>query len=723
MGLAFRIAIDADGIATVWFDQPQKAVNTLGPDCLTELDEVVAKLTCTAPRGVIFASSKGRSFCAGADLVALRGMDGAAREQYMIQGQGVLGRIAQLPMPTVAAIDGDCLGGGLELGLACRGRVAADVGTINIGAPEVKLGLIPAWGGTVRLPKVVGLERAIELMTSGRAISPRQALELGLVDAVVPPEELLAAAKRYVIDGGGVQRRKSADVEYEAILEAAEAKARTAGHGQYPAPLRLIGVVRACCRQGEAAGFEAERRAFCDLIEGCTAKHLLRLFFLRRETRKWASQQVHAAGVEVTCAGVIGGGTMGAGIAHALIRQGVEVRLLETDAEAVASALGRVARLLDEEVAAHRLTTEEAGEAYGRLNASADWDELAPVQLAVEAVVEDLDTKRQVFAKLDVCTRAGTVLATNTSSFMATELAAATKRPQRVLGLHFFNPVGRMPLVEIVRTQQTDEDAVATALALVNRLGKTPLVIRDSPAFFVNRMLIPYLAEALVIASEGTSIEAIDQAMVRWGMPLGPFELMDLIGLDISLNMMSSLAARFSNRIIIPEGARQIAARGWMGKKSGQGFYSYRSKERPRPMNAEAAALLSAGRNHSTALMEDAVQWRLIVMMVNEAARTLAEGVTDIPEAIDVGTVLGLGLAPFRGGLASFIDSVGIEAMVGRLRDFSYRHGHRFTPADLLQELAHRHLTLAEFGQLRQWPFPAVKRPDLRGHAVHGTGS
>ncbi len=537
---AIRKVMDRDGIVTVWFDQPGKSVNMLSPGLLEELSAVLEALQREFPRGIIFASAKPRSFFAGADLLAMRTMNRTELDQYLLAGQQLFSRIAHLPMPTVAAIGGDCLGGGLELALACRVRIAADLGAIQIGAPEVKLGLIPAWGGTVRLPEVAGLKEALQLMSSGKTIPPREALRLGIVDKVVPAQMLLAAAREYLqnIVPAALPRPAEKFADYTPIITLAQAKFRATTYGHYPAPLALLEVVRRRCEQGIAAGLAAERQTFLDLIETDTAKNLLRLFFLRRSARKWADAEIHATSANIQCAGVIGGGTMGSGIAHALIRQGIDVCLIETDTACVTSAVGRVRRLLDDDVFAERLDTLAAEEAFNHLTASTDWSGLSKADLVVEAVVENLDIKCKIFKALDGFTRPDTVLATNTSSFTATDMAAAAVNPQRVLGLHFFNPVSRMPLVEIVRTPLTNDAAIATAVTLINRLGKVPLVINDSPGFLVNRLLIPYLAEALMTASEGTSITKIDEAMVHWGMPMGPFEFMDLIGLDISLTMI-----------------------------------------------------------------------------------------------------------------------------------------------------------------------------------------
>jgi 3-hydroxyacyl-CoA dehydrogenase/enoyl-CoA hydratase/3-hydroxybutyryl-CoA epimerase len=709
MDSAIRTATDSDNVLTIWLDVPGKPVNTCTPQLLSELSAVIDSLELSRPAGVIFASAKARSFNAGADLFAIRDMDRPTVTSYLALGQSLYERIARLPMPTVAAINGDCLGGGTELALACTYRVAANDGAISIGLPETKLGIIPAWGGTTRLPRMIGLTRALPILLAGKTLPPRKAQKAGLVDEVVRPEALLAAAKRLVMSHR--DRRRPRVMERLAarltparnrILAIARRQTEERTFGNYPAPLRLIDVLKAGYDDGFSAGLAAERAALLELTQTDACRNLLRLFFLRQGAKRRASDQLKAKPKEINYAAVIGGGTMGAGIVHALIRANVRVRLVEVDAAAVSGALGRVRKLLDEDVIAGRLDKLAARHAFNRVSPTMDWSGLHLADIVVEAVVENLDAKHEVFARLDRLTRPDAILASNTSSLRVADIARATAHPPRVLGLHFFNPVNKMPLVEIVRAPDTDDAALATAVALTNRLGKTPVVVNDAPGFLVNRLLIPHLAEALALAAEGMPIDQIDTAMKQWGMPMGPFELLDEIGLDVSLHVLKSLSHVMAHPVELSPAVEQAVGRRWLGKKSGKGFYVHPAAKRgsaPKlQVNVELSRLV-APHVQAAPVSAEEIQWRLILPMVNEAARTLAEGITDSADDIDLATVLGLGFAPFRGGLAKFAEDVGLEEVVRRLNDLAARHGPRFAPAELLRELASEH---------RSFPRPAA---------------
>ncbi len=404
---------------------------------------------------------------------------------------------------------------------------------------------------------------------------------------------------------------------------------------------------------------------------------------------------------------------MGAGIVYSLARAGIQVRLIEVDPKAVSAGLSRVRKNFEDDVKGGRMTLLEAKHAMNRVVPSTQWTGLKLADIAIEAVVEKMPLKREIFAKLDRLTRPDCVLATNTSSLGVTEMAQATVRPNRVVGLHFFNPVPKMPLVEVVRTSQSDDQSLATAAGLAAKIGKTAVLVKDTPGFLVNRILIPYLAEALLLASEGTSIVTIDEAMKKWGMPMGPFELLDEIGLDVSAHVLNSLADQIGrDRVPASPAVEKALAQGWLGKKSGRGFYIHGSKKGQKPVvNSELTTLLAEPTSSILDLDHSRIAWRLVLPMVNEAARLLEEGVVENTEAIDLAMVLGTGFAPFRGGLARFADSVGIEAIVAQMRETAARHGSRFTPASLLTELANRHLKLHDFAE-------AGRRSDQEIHAA-----
>lgn len=716
-----RASMDADRIVTVLLDAPGKSVNSLTPAMIADLSTLLGELEEQKPAGVIFASAKKRSFIAGADLFEIRAMDRNAIEQFLRDGQTLFERIARLPMPTAAAINADCLGGGLELALACATRVAVNDGSISIGLPEVKLGILPGWGGTVRLPKLIGLPAALPLLLAGKTLPPRKAMKAGIVDELVRPEVLLDAVKRRLLQAARprpipLAHRLAVKVPAlrRRIFAAAEAKTKDTTRGNYPAPLRMIDVIRTGIEHGPQAGMDAERAALEDLMETDAARNLVRLFFLRQGAKRAVFAPLHDKPADVSYAAVIGGGTMGAGIVHALARAGIQVRLIEVDPKAVSGALGRIRKMLEDDVASGRISTLEARHAMNRVSASCEWMGLKLADVVIEAVAEQIDVKQSVFEKLDRLTRPDAVLASNTSSLSIAEIAAATATPARVVGLHFFNPVPKMPLVEIVRAPQSDDRSLATAAALSLRLGKTPLLVKDAPGFLVNRVLIPYLAEAIRAATEGIPVPTIDRALKDWGMPMGPFELLDEIGLDIGLHVLESFGSKFGDYADTPAAMKRAIERGWFGKKSGRGFYLYDARRKSKDealVNAELTALLTSGTPVVSAIPGDQeIQWRLVLPMVNEAARLLAEGVTDSADAVDLGTVLGLGLAPFRGGLAHFADTVGSESLVETMRRLASQHGPRFAPAPLLSRLAAAHLRLSRFAELGT-PTPTRESP------------
>ena len=453
-----RTVTDADKVVTLWLDQPRRSANTLTGQMLSELKQAIDSLERdTTAAGVIFASAKQGVFLMGADLLELRDMDDRQREQFLVRGQELFDRIARLRMPSVAAINGTCLGGGLELALACRYRLAADDNRITIGLPELRLGILPAWGGTVRLPRLVGLPKALQMILTSESLPPRKALRAGVVDEVIRPEALLTAAKRKVQSGDRPHRPAmpqrllaALPVIRKRVFATARQRTLEKTSGHYPSAERVIDVMQAGYDLGPAAGMAAERAAVASLMPTQTCHNLMRLFFLRRESKRWVSQHVLETPAPVKSAAVIGGGVMGSGIVHALIRAGIRVRLIEANHEALSAALGRIRESLDEEVAARQLDRLEARHTFNRVMPSIEWTGLRLVDFVVEAVAERLEVKKEVFARLEKLTRPDAVLATNTSSLRVDDLAAVVSAPDRVIGLHFFNPVQKMPLVEIV---------------------------------------------------------------------------------------------------------------------------------------------------------------------------------------------------------------------------------------------------------------------------------
>lgn len=638
-GTGVRCEIDAGGLLTVWFDAAGRPVNTLTAAAWDGLDTALDRIDADRPVGVVLASAKPRSFIAGADLFELRGLADEALEAHLARGQRILDRLAALPMPTVAALDGDALGGGLEVALACRLRVAADDPTVKLGLPETTLGLVPGWGGTIRLPRLVGLEAALALLVPGKTIPPAEAARIGLVDRLASRADLLAAARSLALAPAAPPRRLIAfdPVERHSICERFRRLTRDRSGAHLPAPLRLIDVVEIGCDAGPAAGAAAERRALVELRATPASKNQLRLFFLRTAAKKAAVAAAAGTPRSVHAAAVIGGGAMGAGIAAALATAGIGVHVVEADERSAAAARPRLAAA---GAAAVPVTT--------------DWSAVAAADLVVEAVVEAGPVKHDVFRRLDEIARPTAILATNTSSLSVAGIAERVRDPGRVIGLHFFNPVAKMPLVEVVQPPAAAADAVATGVAVATTVGKTPVVCRDAPGFVVNRVLFPYLHATLTAATTADDVAAIDAAARAWGMPTGPFALLDEIGLDVAAAIFASLSEPLGPRLAPPPALAAAIAAGCLGRKTGRGFYLHDpAGGRPAPHPA-AAAWLGAAAPPGPPFTAADFEPRLVAPMAEEARRVLAEGIVASADAIDLATVLGCGFPAFRGGLATW---------------------------------------------------------------------
>jgi 3-hydroxyacyl-CoA dehydrogenase/enoyl-CoA hydratase/3-hydroxybutyryl-CoA epimerase len=709
-----KTTVDADNIMTVWIDVPGKSVNTIGQLMLTELTEAIAHVEREKPKGVIFASRKHENFVAGGDLFEIRALKPDTMTKFLSEGQQLYDRIARLPMPTVVAMNGDCLGGGMELALACTYRVAADDGSINIGLPETKIGILPGWGGTVRLPKLIGITRALPLILQGKPLPPRKAKKIGMIDEVVRPEALLAAARRMLVSSPKIKRKwtmvdKAAKIGFlrHKIINKAEKKTLEMTHGNYPAATQVIDIVRKAHDLGHEAGLNAERESLRQLMDTPACENLMRLFFLRQRVKKAMAEQLQAKPREVKIAAVIGGGTMGAGIAHGLARAGIQVRLIEVNAKAAAAALGRIRKTLEEEVGSGKISVLQSRHIFNRVSPTIEWTGLEQCDIVIEAVAESMDVKRDIFGKLDKLCRPDAVLASNTSSLSITEMAQATAKPNRVVGLHFFNPVPKMPLVEVIRTEMSDDVSLATAASVAARMGKTAVLVKDAPGFLVNRVLIPYLVEALVLAEEGASIPHMDLIMKKWGMPMGPFELLDEIGLDIGAHVLKSIGDRMDPPLRVPPAIDTALSKKWLGKKSGTGFYIHSKKKGKAPkLNDELAKLLVS--KTPTTHTDEQIEQRLLLPMINEAVKVLSEDITDSAETIDLATVFGLGFAPFRGGLCRAADSIGTDKILAQLDELAFKYGGRFKAAAALRWLGQNRRSIADTKQFESSPQPMI---------------
>ncbi len=695
-----RLQTTPEAVAIVTLDHPEKPVNTLSPALLEEFGATVNPLLeDPAIRAIVVASAK-KDFIAGADLEVLLEMDDPAiPERFSREGNAVLQRVATADKPVVAAVHGAALGGGYEVAQACHYILASDDPSTVLGQPEVMLGLLPAGGGTQRLPRRVGLPRALPLLLTGRRVRARKAYRMGMVDALTTPGGIEATAVRaaLALAGGTLARRvRIGRTDRLAarwplrlfVLRAARRQVLAKTRGLYPAPLAILDCVATGLRRGIEAGLECEARHFGRLVASPEGKNLVRIFLGMTAARK-SPPPTEPTPVERLA--VLGAGLMGSGIASVSLDL-CPVTVRDVSEEALTRCARSVATGLDKRVRSGAIRPVDRDRRWSRLELTARLERIAGADLVIEAVFEDLDLKRRVLAEAETVLSPEAVIASNTSALPIHEIAREAAHPERVLGMHYFSPVPKMPLLEIVRADATSDEALATALAFGQAQGKSCIVVRDRPGFYTTRILAPYLDEAIRLLEEGARIEAIDRAMRDFGFPVGPLALLDEVGLDVGAHVAGELGRAFAHRGL---GASDLLPRlfeaGWHGRKNGLGFYTYPprgSKSRKRPNETVYRQFLEAAprRDVAAAVIQD----RLALLMVNEAAHALGESVLASPADGDLGAVLGLGFPPFRGGPFRHADTLGAAALVGRLEELADRHGERFRPAPVLLDLAAR---------------------------------
>ncbi|MBI3450839.1 MAG: enoyl-CoA hydratase/isomerase family protein [Acidobacteria bacterium] len=664
--------IDAAGRATILFDTPGQKVNLIDPDVLTAVGEAIAYFMRRGDvKSLVIASAKPGTFVAGVDVKQVPSVKSVEEgRRKAIIGQNVWNAIAAAPFPTAAAIAGACLGGGLELALACNLRVAADADEVQIGLPEVRLGIVPGWGGTQRLPRLVGLPLALQMILTGRSLSAREAKRARLVDAVVPAERVLAAARELLARGkrrrslGAGQRLLFRAPFRHFILSRAAASARKATGGHYPAPFAAIDAIGWGLAHGIAEGLAREADLVGGLVTGPVSRNLVRVFLAMRAGEEDAPGSTPVAAPRSI--GILGAGVMGGAIAAVAAGRGLAVRLRDVAAPPLARGLGEAHSILSGR-GSRRRPKEWTIARFHRISPSLTLDGFEAADFVLEAVVEDLEIKRAVLADLEPRVSDACVLATNTSSLSVADIGARLARPDRFVGLHFFNPADRMPLVEIVRGPATSPHTVAVARALAKKMGKTPVVVSDAPGFVVNRLLMPYLAESLQLLAAGGDVVAIDRALERFGMPMGPFALLDQIGLDVAAKVSKVLSAAFGDHLPEDHALAVLAGAGSLGVKSGAGFYAYASGKRRGVREAAVSAVRGTGGAAGAVPGADAAVTRLLYPMINEAARILDEGVAPDARTVDVAMILGTGFPPFLGGPLRWADGIGAAGIARAL--------------------------------------------------------
>jgi len=687
-----QFTVRDDGICVLTFDRHGSSANVFD---LRTLDELAGQLDFierqTKLKGVIFISAKRSIFIAGLDLNLLRENTSPDEVRALIErGQAVMNRVAALTIPTVAAIHGAAVGGGCEISLACDYRIASPDRATKIGLPETKIGLLPAWGGSTRLPRLIGLPKALDIILGGKTVPAKLALKLGMVDELSPVECLIAAAARKISEGKPsrpdhwlTNNALAASVIRSRVRKQVLRKTR----GNYPAVLKALDVVTRGSSRSIGASLALEHDGMFELAQTDACRNLIRVFFMQERAKKRTLpvevSQARARPVARTA--VIGAGVMGAGIAQWISTRQLPVILRDINTEQVAKGMARVAKLYHDGVKHHIFTPHEARDGLDRVSPAPMEVPLRQVDIIIEAAVENLELKKKIFQRLDELVSENTILATNTSALPISEMAAGTRHPERVVGLHFFNPVHRMQFVEVIAARQTAPEILQRALRFVQQIGKLPVVVKDSPGFLVNRILMPYLIEAGNLFETGARIEDLDEVMLDFGMPMGPMRLLDEVGLDVSLHVAETLAAKFSDRMKIPDCLRKMTVAGLLGRKSWRGFYLHEKSKGAKP-NPQSSTYVQSGK--ARALSRQELQERMVFLMVNEAARCLEEQIVTDPADVDFAMIMGTGFAPFRGGPLRHADTVGAARLVGAMNHLVASGTAHFAPCDLLAEMA-----------------------------------
>jgi 3-hydroxyacyl-CoA dehydrogenase/enoyl-CoA hydratase/3-hydroxybutyryl-CoA epimerase/enoyl-CoA isomerase len=654
---ALRLELLDGNIALLTIDQPGSRANTLGQAVLGELEEMVAQLQKRHDlRGLIFRSGKPGMFIAGADLRELGSapQNPEAARKLVKRGLALIAAIEALPYPTVAAIEGACMGGGLELALGFDYRLASTHQKTELGLPETKIGLIPGWGGTQRLTRLLGPSLAAEMICTGEAAKAERARQIGLVFDAVPSERLQDEAVRLLHEAQrsdewkAIRKRKQQPVglseeQLSFTFAVARAQVMTKTRGQYPAPLAALEAIAKGCNLTLEEGLRAETEQFVQLVGSPISRNLIAGFFTTQRLQKDPGvSDPHVQPKTVQQVGVLGAGMMGSGIALAFVRRGLPTLVLDKAPAALEKGVGNITKGLQGRVAIGRMTPEEATAALTRLGTSTTLNALADRDVVVEAVTENEELKVSVYRQLQKALRPDAILASNTSAISITRMAQAIERPENFAGLHFFNPVERMPLVEVIRGDKTSDETVATLVALAKRIGKTPIVVRDCPGFLVNRILFPYLNESLVLLQEGANPRAIDKAATAFGMPMGPITLYDLVGLDTSLHAGNVINTAFADRAAPTRILAELVAARRLGQEYGSGFYSYAKGSRGLDDPA-FEAILAKCRTSQRQIGNEEITDRLFLAMLTEASRVLSEGIVREPGDVDMGLLLGIG--------------------------------------------------------------------------------
>jgi 3-hydroxyacyl-CoA dehydrogenase/enoyl-CoA hydratase/3-hydroxybutyryl-CoA epimerase len=695
-------------IAIMEFDLVGEKVNKLNTPIMMRLKELLEELRSSKFRALIIKSNKPKIFIAGADIEEIKSMNKREEFEKAVElGQSVINLIEDLPMPTIAAINGACMGGGCELTLACDYRIASDDNSTRIGLPETKLGIIPGFGGCVRMPRIIGLQASLDIILQGKAVKAAKAKKIGLVDKVVHPAILEVEAIKWahqILDSGAKKRRVQhcpkgalnkvleSFLGRSVVYSKAKDSVLDATHGHYPAPLKAIEVIsRTLDMVDRTEALRIEREAFSDLAITDASKNLIHVFYLTEMVKKQTgvADDITVEALPVEHLGILGAGTMGGGIAYVAADKGIHVRMKDINNEALARGFKHAYDLWAKLFKRKSITKFELQQKMDLVTGGLDFAGFKQMDVVIEAIVEDLDIKRKVISETAKNSRANTIIVSNTSSLSISEMGKAHPAPEFFAGMHFFNPVNKMPLVEVIRGEKSSDQTIATVFELAKKMGKVPVVVRDGPGFLVNRLLLPYMSEAAFLLNEGMSIEFVDKAYVQeFGMPMGPFALMDEVGLDVCIKVLKIFKKAFGARIEMAECLEALEKTNRLGRKNGKGFYQYSEKGERGAVDAEIYSTLGLKEPTNPHTSKECIE-RGVFMMINECSLALYEDrIVESPHEIDLAMIMGTGFPPFRGGLLKYADTLGTEYIVDQLEFYGQQKGARLKPNNPLRNMA-----------------------------------
>jgi 3-hydroxyacyl-CoA dehydrogenase / enoyl-CoA hydratase / 3-hydroxybutyryl-CoA epimerase len=707
---ALTLTIEKNGVANLVFDLPNEKVNKLSEAVLIELEKAVNVIDGNkAIRVLIISSNKKDNFIAGADINEIKGItDEKDALEKVSRGQNILNKIAKIKIPTIALINGSCLGGGLELALGCQYRIAVVNAKTSLGLPEVSLGIIPGFGGTQRLPALLGLQESLKMILSGKPVDHKKAFKVGLVDDVIREEFLeeklssflaeiinqkeqniylkkrnKAAKKRFIFESLLLGRFFIFHFARKGLFEQTK--------GNYPAPFYALEVIRRTYKRTYGSkGFKIELDAFCDLATDSISKNLIEIFFTNEALKKDEGVEQKTENKVITKAALLGAGVMGGGIAWLFANKNIDIRVKDISQKAIALGYNQIVKIFNQLKKKRKITTQEADIKISHVTTTLDYIGFSKSDIMVEAVVENMAIKKRILAEAETQVSKDTIIASNTSSLSISEMASALQNPERFVGMHFFNPVNRMPLVEVIRGEKTSDKTISTIVALSKKLGKTPIVVKDVAGFLVNRILLPYMNEAAYLLQEGAEIKQVDAVIEEFGMPMGPFILADTVGIDVGVKVAHSLFEAYGDRMRVADILDEIYNnhKELLGKKSEKGFYITHSNHINSDIDLILKDLRKSKNIHQIYITKESIIDRCILTMVNEAAKCLEENVVKNARYLDMAMIMGAGFPAFRGGVLRYADSVGISEIVKKLQDLQAKHGKRFEVSKLLVSMA-----------------------------------